>query len=148
MALATLSMVVAPIIQRKNYDWIKDEADFVEWNQNENYKKNGFILGFLFNLGRMEVERPDDYSEGRMLEIAKKYQAIRSADTDRIPLTEIANNIVVILDETFYDPALLTKYYSHTGGDVTPNLHRLFRNYPSGYSVFAGVWWRDSKRRV
>ena len=59
-------MVVAPIIQRKNYDWIKDEADFVEWNQNENYKKNGFILGFLFNLGRMEVERPDDYSEGRM----------------------------------------------------------------------------------
>lgn len=133
VALATLSMVVAPIIQRKNYDWIKDEADFVEWNQNENYKKNGFILGFLFNLGRMEVERPDDYSEGRMLEIAKKYQAIRSADTDRIPLTEIANNIVVILDETFYDPALLTKYYSHTGGDVTPNLHRLFRNYPSGY---------------
>lgn len=133
VALAMLTMVVTPIIQRKNYDWIEDEASFVEWNQTENYENNGFILGFLFNLGQLEVKQPDDYNESRMLEIAKKYQALRAADTDRIPLTEIADNVVIILDETFYDPALLTKYYAHTGGDVTPNLHRIFQNYPSGY---------------
>lgn len=133
VALAMLSMVVTPFLQRKNYGWIKDEVSLVEWNQNENYNSNGFIIGFLFNLGQMEVEQPSDYSEARMREIAEKYQAIRAADTDRIPLTEVADNVVVILDETFYDPALLTKYYSHTGGDVTPNLHRIFRNYPSGY---------------
>lgn len=133
VALAMLSMVVTPILERKNYDWLKDEADFVEWNQTENYEKNGFIISFLYNLGKLEVKQPDDYSESRMREIAEKYRAIRSADIERVPLTEIADNVVIILDESFYDPALLTEHYWHSGGDVTPNLHKIFQEYPSGY---------------
>lgn len=133
VALAMLSMTVTPIMMRKNYDWLKDEVDFVEWNQSENYEKNGFILSFIYNLGRLEVKEPEGYSKERMREIAEKYQALRAADTDRLPLTEVADNVIVILDETFYDPILFTKYHSHSGRDVTPNLHRIFRNYPSGY---------------
>lgn len=133
VALAMLAMVTTPILERKNYDWLEDEANFVEWNQTDNYAQNGFILSFLYNLGKMEVTQPDDYNESRMQEIAAKYQAIRMADVERMPLTEIADNVVIILDESFYDPALLTEYYRHTGGDVTPNLHKIFQNYPSGY---------------
>ncbi len=133
VALAMLSMVVTPILDRKNYEWIEEELNFGEWNQTDDYKNNGFILGFIHNLGRLEVEEPEGYSEERLRKIAEKYQAIRAADSDRVPLTEIADNVIVILDETFYDPALFTKFHSHSGGDVTPNLHRIFRNYPSGY---------------
>lgn len=133
MALAALTMVVAPIMQRRNYDWIEDEASFVEWNQSENYEKNGFILAFLYNFGQLEVKQPENYSESRMQEIARKYQALLRADTERVSLTDVADNVVIILDETFYDPALLTEYYPHTGGDVTPNLHKIFQKYPSGY---------------
>lgn len=133
VSLAMLAMVVTPVIQRKNMEWIADEAELVEWDQTQNYEQNGFILGFTYNLGRLEIAKPEDYSENRMREIAEKYRALRAADTERVPLTEIADNVVVVLDETFYDPALLTKYYRQNGGDVTPNLHRIFRNYPSGY---------------
>lgn len=133
VALAMLAMVTTPILGRKNYDWLKDEAGFVEWNQTENYINNGFIIGFLYNLGKLEVKQPDDYSESRMREIAEKYQAIRMADVERVPLTEIADNVIIILDESFYDPALLTAHYPHSGGDITPNLHKIFQEYPSGY---------------
>lgn len=133
VALAMLTMVTTPILERKNYDWLKDEVGFVEWNQTENYANNGFIISFLYNLGKLEVKQPDDYSENRMREIAEKYQAIRAADVERVPLTEIADNIIIILDESFYDPALLTEHYPHSGGDITPNLHKIFQEYPSGY---------------
>lgn len=133
VALAMLAMVATPILERKNYEWLEDEADFVEWNQTENYEKNGFIISFLYNLGKLEVKQPDDYSESRMREIAEKYRAIREVDIERVPLTEIADNVVIILDESFYDPALLTEYYRHSGGDITPNLHKIFQEYPSGY---------------
>lgn len=133
VTLAMLAMVTTPILERKNYDWLKDEAGFVEWNQTENYANNGFIISFLYNLGKLEVEQPEDYNESRMREIAEKYQAIRAADIERIPLTEIADNVIIILDESFYDPALLTEHYRHSGGDVTPNLHKIFQDYPSGY---------------
>lgn len=91
------------------------------------------MIGFLYNLGSNEAEQPEDYNEVTMREIAKKYQAKKLADVTRVELSEEVDNIIVILNETFYDPALLTKYYDHYGGDVTPNLHAIFKKYPSGY---------------
>ncbi len=44
------------------------------------------------------------------------------------------DNIVLVMNESFYDPEILGKHYAHTGGDViVPNLHKLFQKYPSGY---------------
>lgn len=132
MALAMLMMIANPVLHRKNTDWIED-LNLVAWNQIENYTNNGFVIGFLYNLGNSEAKQPEDYNEVTMREIAKKYQAEKQGDNERSALTEVADNIVVILEETFYDPALLTKYYDHYGGDVTPNLHAIFKSYPSGY---------------
>lgn len=132
LAIAMLLMIANPILHRKDTDWIEG-IDLVAWSQIENYEKNGFVIGFLYNLGNNEAEQPEDYNEVTMREIAKKYQAEKQKDTERVELDEEVKNVVVILAETFYDPALLTKYYDHYGGDVTPNLHALFRKYPSGY---------------
>lgn len=108
--------------------------ELTQWNQTINYEANGVIIGFVNNLGRMELEKPENYNEETMREIAERYEAKKKADkTTRKPLTEVADRIIVILDETFYDPALLTKYYPHEGGDVLPNIHKIFRDYPSGY---------------
>lgn len=112
-------------------EWL--DTEFTGWDQSYNYKCNGFILGFLYNLGQLEMKEPEGYNEKRILEIAKKYETIKEADTKREPLNEIVDNVIVILDETFYDPELLDKYYGHTGGDPLPNLHALFEDYPSGY---------------
>lgn len=132
MAIAMLLMIVNPILHRKDTEWIEG-LDLVAWNQIENYEYNGFVIGFLYNLGNSEAEQPEEYNEATMRELAKKYQAEKAADTTRLKLDEEVDNIVVILEETFYDPALLTEYYDHYGGDVTPYLHAIFRKYPSGY---------------
>lgn len=131
-SLALLAGVCAPIIHRRETDWIEG-LDLVAWNQTENYEKNGFVIGFLYNLGGSEVAEPEGYSESRIAAIRDKYQKVKAADTSRIEWDEKIDNLVIILAETFYDPALLTKYYGHTGGDVTPNVHALFQKYPSGY---------------
>lgn len=132
IALAIVAGIVRPVMQRRDLDWIEG-VDFIAWNQTDNYAENGFILGFIYNMGNQVLEQPEDYSGAKMAAIAEKYQTKKVADTARVSWSEEVENVVVILAETFYDPALLTEYYPHRGGDVTPNLHKIFREYPSGY---------------
>lgn len=133
MAIAGLSTMAAPLMRQEAVSWVQ-KMELVGWNQTANYAQNGLIVGFVNNLGKLEIPQPDNYSKETMAEIAERYENRKAEDkTARKPLTEVADRVIVILDETFYDPELLTKYYPHSGGDVLPNLHKLFQNYPSGY---------------
>lgn len=133
VALAGLASLTVPLMRQEPVSWVQG-MELTQWNQTVNYEANGVVIGFVNNLGRMEIPQPEGYSEETMREIAERYEAKKSADkSDRKPLTEVADRVIVILDETFYDPELLTEYYPHEGGEVLPNLHKLFRNYPSGY---------------
>lgn len=132
IALAFLAGITRPVLQRRDIGWVED-IEFVAWNQTDNYKTNGFIVGFIYNLGNTSIQPPDEYSEEAMKQIAEKYRAIKVADTERLRWQDKVDNVVVILAETFYDPELLTDHYPHWGGDITPNLHKIFREYPSGY---------------
>lgn len=109
------------------------DTEFVSWSQTENYEKNGFVLGFIYNLGGLTMQEPAGYSRSKIAEIVADYEEQAEQDTKREDLDAVVDNVVIILCETFYDPELLDKYYSHTGGDVLPNLRRIFSEYPSGY---------------
>ncbi len=132
VSITLLVCMVNPVMRRERPEWLKG-FKMIAWSQTENYEENGFVIGFLYNLGKLEMSKPEDYSEEKIAEIAAKYQQQKSQDTERVNVSEVAENVVFIMNESFYDPALLTKYYAHGGGDVTPNLHALFRKYPSGY---------------
>ncbi len=110
--------------------WLNSE--FVAWNQTKNYDDNGFILGFAYNMGKYDLSPPDGYSEEAIAKIATEYTAKKSADTTRTALKDADYNIVIVLNESFYDPELIREYYNYTGGDVTPNLHRIMSENPSG----------------
>lgn len=133
VALAGLVSVSLPMIRREEPEWLGDDLVMQDWNPIAIYKDNGFVIGTLYNLGSLQTPEPDGYSEEAMKEIARKYRTMKANDRQRVRIDEVVDNVIVILDETFYDPALLTKYYTHIGGDVTPNLHRIFQTYPSGY---------------
>lgn len=115
----------------EDVDWL--DTEFIAWGQNENYVKNGFVIGFFYNLGRLEMAMPEDYSAEKIASIKATYEALKAADTKRAKIDQTVDNIIVILDETFYDPELLTYLYPHSGGDPIPNLHEVFEDYPSGY---------------
>ena len=113
---------------------------FTAWNQNDNYHDNGFIVGFLYNLMRLRLPEPDKYSEAKIADLKNEYDdRAENENLNRIAANEEDVSIVLILNESFYDPAVnymnisFEEYYPHTGGDVTPNLHKLMHDYPSGY---------------
>ena len=113
---------------------------FTAWNQNRNYDDNGFILGFLYNLQKLQLAQPDQYSESKITELKAEYEdKAKTENESRISAADEDVNIVVILNESFFDPAVefqglkFEDYYPHTGGDITPNIHRIMRDYPSGY---------------
>ncbi len=136
-SLAILVMLAAPVMQQDaskiDPEWLDTNLDFVAWRQWENYGKNGFVIGFLYNLSSLRLKEPEGYSRERVAEIYEEYEADKEKDADRKPLSELVDNLIVVLSESSYDPAVLGERYANSGGDVTPNLHKLFKEYPSGY---------------
>lgn len=115
-------------------------SHFTAWNQNRNYSDNGFILGFLYNLQKLDLTEPDKYSEAKIADLKSEYEAIaEEKNQDRIAAEDENVSVVIVLNESFIDPAVqygnvsFEDFYPHTGGDVTPNLHRLMKENPSGY---------------
>lgn len=106
---------------------------FLAWNPTVTYERNGLLLSFLYSAGSTRSEEPADYSKERITEIYKKYHEQQERDINTSDLSSTVDNVVLILSETFYDPEILGEYYAHYGGDVVPNLHRLFQNHASGY---------------
>jgi phosphoglycerol transferase MdoB-like AlkP superfamily enzyme len=113
---------------------------FTAWNQNRNYSDNGFILGFLYNLQKLKLAEPDNYSETKIVELKNEYTArAENENADRIAAEDENVSVVIILNESFFDPAVtfgevsFENYYPHTGGDITPNLHKIMQENPSGY---------------
>ena len=120
---------------------------FTAWNQNRNYDDNGFILGFLYNFQKLQLDEPDIYSESNIQKIKSEYDA--EAEEENLNRKDVAKedvNVVIILNESFYDPSVefngqkFEDYYSHTGGEILPNLRKIQKNYPSGlmYSLDYG----------
>ncbi len=72
----------------------------MDWNQDKNYRENGFILSFFMNLENISVVKPEDYSEAKINEVIDRIEAIE----DPTPV-EVSQkpNIIVIMNESFSD---------------------------------------------
>ena len=84
--------------------------------QNSNYMANGFIGAFSVNVLSANIEEPENYSEKTVSEMINKY-------SDTAGMNEKTPDIILVLSESFWDPALLcgTKYYDvSTGNEVDP----------------------------
>lgn len=136
LVLATLVVAYNPLLHHggetiEKIDWL--DTTFAAWDPAGTYEWNGLILSFLYSLGSTNLDAPEGYSEEKIQAIYEKYQALKDDDEERVALADKVDNIIFILDESFYDPETLDEYYAHTGGDVIPNLRKIFEKYPSGY---------------
>lgn len=139
MAVCGIAITMQPFVHKGSHgdDVINifgNDLEFVSFNQTLNYEQNGFIVGFLYSATKIKAEVPDDYSEATIKNIAEEYQDIADKENkERKNLNEVAENVVVILNESGYDPELLKEVFPHEGGDVIPNMREILKNYPSGY---------------
>lgn len=83
-------------------------STFIAWNQMWNYEENGFVLGFMYNWSKFELSAPSGYSEEKLAEIKTEYSAQKSGENS---LEKSDYNVVVILNESFYDPNEISEYY-------------------------------------
>lgn len=116
-------------------------SSFVAWNQARNYDYNGFILGFLYNWGKFKLAEPDGYNKNKIEAIAKNYAVKKHGSEtggeakaqNKLSLKDADYNIVVILNESFYDPEIIKEYYPYEGGEATPNWRKLMKKHAAGY---------------
>lgn len=137
VSLTALMWIVSPIVKHPgtnsySIEWL--DAHFEAWHQILTYEDNGFIFAFIYNLGTTEVEQPADYNKEHIREILAKYDSIKTKDDGgRQNITDVVDNIIFVLSESFYDPNLLSEKYQYTGEDLIPNVHRAMASGLGGY---------------
>lgn len=86
-------------------------ADWVVWSQNENYRINGFVAGFLYNMPSTPMPEPEGYSREAVLATVDRYaDKAREINAFRNPDALDDANVVVILGESFIDPLHLAGF--------------------------------------
>ncbi|MGN4770353.1 LTA synthase family protein [Bacillus thuringiensis] len=110
----------------------KSGVDFVLWNQNENYASNGFVLGFISNLDTTVMEKPKNYSNENMLQIANDIKKQYSGNIGNQKKKE-KPNIIFVMSESFWDPTKITNL--SFSEDPVPNLHHYIENFPGGQTI-------------
>ncbi|MBQ3430475.1 sulfatase-like hydrolase/transferase [Candidatus Saccharibacteria bacterium] len=112
------------------------DTTLIAWNQTSNYNENGFLIGFLYNLSKLELKAPEGYTKEKLEAISGEYEAKAKKENASESGESVAEkpNVVIILNESFIDAEIMREYaqYNFSGGDVTPNLHAIEEKAMSG----------------
>jgi phosphoglycerol transferase MdoB-like AlkP superfamily enzyme len=71
------------------------------WDQKENYRHNGFLMAFAFNVPMARISAPDGYAQ----------PAITDIPSDRVPASFFSGrqaDVIVVMSESLWDPTRLT----------------------------------------
>lgn len=83
------------------------KADWTPWSQMQNYRSNGFVGGFLYNMPVAVMDQPTDYDAETMTRIGEHYTE-RAAQINAGREGSLADaNVVFVLSESFTDPSWL-----------------------------------------
>ncbi|TDW26222.1 phosphoglycerol transferase MdoB-like AlkP superfamily enzyme [Rhizobium azibense] len=112
----------ASLMDYSQYSYIRDRLQVVPmmWDQKENYRSNGFILAFLFNIPMADVAAPAGLN-------ADALDAIPSRNYGYLTGPEEKPDIIMLMSESFWDP---TRFKNLSfSADPMPNV----RAAQSGY---------------
>ena len=87
---------------------------------------NGFLLNFTVALRYSSLDKPEDYSRDRVLELAEEYPAVEADGSVTRPV-----NIIAIMNESFADLTIFEGL--EVSEDPTPFLHSMKENTVRGW---------------
>lgn len=100
------------------------------WSQKTNYRSNGFVGGFLFNMPVSAMAKPQGYDEATMTALADKYTELADdLNADRTGSLDDVN-VVLVLSESFTDPTQLEGF--DLARDPIPRTRALMEQTTSG----------------
>lgn len=109
----------------------------MDWNQDKNYRENGFILSFFMNLKNITVEKPDNYSKESVDEVIDRIEQMElepPVSLDQKP------NIIAVMIESFADITVANEGLSFDE-ELIPNISQTNENIIKGnllVSIFGG----------
>lgn len=87
------------------------------------YRENGLAVNFIIDCKYLKVEVPENYNKEEAKELLEQYESNTSAPSENRP------NIIVIMNETFSDPAVMGEF--QTNKDYMPFVHSLQEGSPN-----------------
>ena len=91
-------------------------------------QKNGFLLNFTVALRYSSVDKPEDYSKDRVLELMEQYPGVEGDESVTRPV-----NIIAIMNESFADFSVFENFETKDGSDPLPFLHSMSENTIKGW---------------
>lgn len=107
----------------------EQHTEWVDWNQSHNYKRNGFVSGFVYNLNAPSIDKPDnlEFTE----DIIKKYTEKAKEHNQLLKDSERKGaNVIFLMNESFSDPDNLSKI--EVNKSPIPYFKELSSEYLSG----------------
>ncbi|KQR35248.1 cation tolerance protein CutA [Rhizobium sp. Leaf155] len=103
LALAVALFVgFGSMMEYSSYSWIRDRLNIIPmmWDQKENYRHNGFIMAFAFNIPMAKVTAPYGYGEATIADIPSDSSAFAVNHSKR-------PDVIMIMSESLWDPTRL-----------------------------------------
>ncbi|MFN7011473.1 MAG: LTA synthase family protein [Allorhizobium sp.] len=91
------------LMDPNSFSYIRDRLNIVPmmWDQQENYRHNGFLLAFAFNIPMANVQAPQGYGAEVIADIAP----------ERLPATFFGGrnaDVIMVMSESLWDPTRLS----------------------------------------
>ncbi|WP_425314437.1 LTA synthase family protein [Rhizobium cremeum] len=103
--ILTLPLIGAflSLMDATSYSYLRDRLNIVPmmWDQQENYRHNGFLLAFAFNVPMANVSAPEGYNG----------DAIADIPADRVPASFFSGrnaDVIMVMSESLWDPTRLS----------------------------------------
>ncbi len=93
---------LAMLMDQSQYAWARDRLNILPmmWDQQENYRHNGFLMAFAFNIPMANVSTPAGYGENAIADINLE-PADFAANKGDYP------DIIMLMSESLWDPTRL-----------------------------------------
>ncbi|AMD59250.1 cation tolerance protein CutA [Agrobacterium tumefaciens] len=101
LALPLLASL-ASLMDYSHYSWVRDRLNIIPmmWDQQENYRHNGFLMAFAFNIPMANVSAPEGYGENSIADLTSE-PASFAANKGDYP------DVIMLMSESLWDPTRL-----------------------------------------
>ena len=103
LALPLLASL-ASLMDYSHYSWVRDRLNIIPmmWDQQENYRHNGFLMAFAFNIPMANVSAPQGYGENSIADLTAQPAAF-AANKGDYP------DVIMLMSESLWDPTRIEK---------------------------------------
>ena len=106
------------------------------WDSVYDAQRNGPVVSFLRQLNPKVMDKPSDYSEATMKQVAKRYEKAAASINAKRDANLNDSSVVYVLSESFSDPSRVPGL--KVNKDSMPNIRKIKENTTSGYMLSSG----------